>query len=359
MITLLKQLSAHRKFIIRIIASAAIISLVVSLLLPVYYESTTIFYAANESLAAPQAVGGTDRDYYIYGDDDDRDRLLSVANGGEVKDFLIDKFDLYTVYDIDSSKRRGPYEVRIQLDDLYKVQKNEFGGIDISVEDVDRYRAADMANAARDKVSSIVQAMIKGSQKKMISNITENVAKKDTIINTKDEELQKLREQYSIYDTETQGSLFAELLTSTNANINQVNGKLAMKGSVPRDSIRKWQALLRGLETKKSELVKDLDQYNKGLSQVMKIEQELARYTSQYNVDKERLNQLLATYEAPFTALHVVETAGVPVVKSRPKKAIIILAATFITALLAVLFVLIREAFKQVPWDEVLQSERA
>ena len=91
----------------------------------------------------------------------------------------------------------------------------------------------------------------------------------------------------------------------------------------------------------------------------MNVEQVLARYSSQYNVDRERYNQLLASYTAPFTALHVVELAGVPVVKSRPKKAIIIIAATMVAAILSMLFVLIREALKQVPWQEILADPQA
>lgn len=357
MITLLKHLGAHRKFILRVTMAVAVLSLIISFLLPVYYQSTTIFYAASERLSAPQSVGNTDRDYYIYGTDDDRDRLLSVATSSEVKGYLIDAFDLYQVYDIDSSSRRGPYEVRLQLEDLYTVQKDDLGGIEISVEDTDRYRAANMANAARDKISTVVQNMIKQSQKNMMDNLSANLMTKEGLIEETDQELRKLREQYQIYDTKAQGGLFAELLTETNAGMSQIQGKLALKGSVPRDSIRKWSAVLKGLETKKTELLKDLQLYNSGVASVMNVEQVLARYSSQYNLDRERYNQLLASYTAPFTALHIVEIAGVPVVKSRPKKAIVIIAATLIAAILSTLFVLIRQSLRQVPWREIFAGD--
>lgn len=359
MITLLKHLGAHRKFIIRLTMAVAVLSLIISLLLPVYYEATTIFYAASERLSAPQSVGGTDRDYYIYGTDDDRDRLLSVATSSEVKSYLIDRFGLYEVYDVDSTSRRGAYAVRLALDELYKVQKDDLGGIEISVEDTDRHRAAEMANAARDKISDILQKIIKESQKKMLDNLTASLTTKEGLINQTDQALRKLREQYQIYDTKTQGGLYAELLTGTNANISQVEGKLALEGSVPRDSIRKWSAMLKGLQSKKADLTEDLQLYNSGVASVMNIEQVLARYSSQYNVDRERYNQLQASYAAPFTALHVVEVAGVPVVKSRPKKALVIIAATLIAAILSVLFVLIKEALKQVPWKEILAEGEA
>lgn len=355
LLTLLQQLSKWRKTIYYTTAAAAILSLIISLLLPVYYKASTTFYAASETLSSPSPVGGTDKSYYIYGTKDDRDRLLSISQSGTVFDHLINSFGLYDIYGIDSTSLKGPFLVRKKLSDLYSAQKTEFGGIEIIIEDEDRFRASDMANSAREKISAIVQSMIKESQQKMIDNLRHNISTKEQLITVTDDTLRRLRARYEIYDTKTQGALFAELMTNTAANINELEGKISsIKTNVaPRDSLRKWRAQLSGLTSKKEQITGDLGNYSDGLATVMKVEQELARYTTQITVDKERLNQLQATYDAPFTSLHIIERAHPPVIKSRPKKAIVILASTLAVFMLTVLAVLIAEAYKQVPWDQI------
>lgn len=348
-----------KKVILYTTATAFVLSFFISFLVPVYYQAQTVFFAANESLAAPTPVGGSDKDYFIYGTDNDRDRLLSVSQSSEVVNFLIDSFKLYQHYDIDPESKKGPHKIREKLEKLYKVKKNQFGGIEMTVEDTEPVLAAQMANGARDKVSSTVQYMIKDSQKKMLDNFSNKIKEKEVLIEITDDSLQVLRGRYEIYDTKTQGALFAELLTNTNSGITDLRGKIKMaKNNYSlRDSINKWQANLAGLEAKKETLMSDLTQYNSGIAEVKQVELELARYTDQISFDKERYNQLKATYDAPFTALHVIEQAYPPVVKSRPKKAIIILASTFLTFVLLLLGIIILETYRKIPWEQVMKGE--
>jgi LPS O-antigen subunit length determinant protein (WzzB/FepE family) len=63
----------------------------------------------------------------------------------------------------------------------------------------------------------------------------------------------------------------------------------------------------------------------------------------QISLDKERLKQLTATYTVPFTALHLVEAADVPVQKIRPKRSIIVLICTLCGMMLCFLAVFVLE----------------
>lgn len=358
LITLIRQIYGRRKTIISATAAAAVISLVVSFMVPVYYMSSTTFYAASETLAAPNPVGASDKTSFVYGTDTDRDRLLSMASSGAIADYLIELFGLYEVYEIDSTDVKGPHKVREKLKDLYVAQKTEYGGIEITVEDQDPNRAAEMANAAREWLSDNVQIIIKNSQNKTINNLENSIRSKENLIRVTDDTLQRLRRDYEIYDTKSQGGLFSELITNTEANMQELAGKLDAGNTVPRDSIRKWKAQLKGLQSKKKSLDENLQTYSSGLATVLKVERELSRYTDQITIDKERLNQLRAAYEAPFAALHIIQKADPPVVKSRPKKAVIILVATILVSLLTVLAVLIVEAYRKIDWKAALADDQ-
>jgi len=107
LIHVLKILARWKKHILIATAAVALISVIGSLLKPNYYKSTATMYAASPTLANPDPIGGGEKLYYIYGTGEDLDRLFSIANSGEVKTFLINKFDLAGHYDIDTSSAKG------------------------------------------------------------------------------------------------------------------------------------------------------------------------------------------------------------------------------------------------------------
>ena len=62
----------------------------ISLLLSNYYESTTTFYANSIDQAKPGQIFGTStRDIEFYGDDRDNDRLLTIAESNDLKNYMI------------------------------------------------------------------------------------------------------------------------------------------------------------------------------------------------------------------------------------------------------------------------------
>ena len=131
LLSIIHSLMKWKKTIIYTTATAFVLSFFISFLVPVYYQAQTVFFAANESLASPTPVGGSDKDYFIYGTDNDRDRLLSVSQSTEVVNFLIDSFKLFEHYEIDPKSKKGPHRIREKLEKLYKVKKNQFGGIEM------------------------------------------------------------------------------------------------------------------------------------------------------------------------------------------------------------------------------------
>ena len=90
-----------RRHIIYFTAGVFVLSALLSLLLKNYYQGKTVFYAASQDLFKPEKVfGGGTQEMYYYGSGEDIDRILTVGNSHGIIDFLIDSFDLWTVYEI-------------------------------------------------------------------------------------------------------------------------------------------------------------------------------------------------------------------------------------------------------------------
>ena len=338
-----------RKELIWVSLAVFILSVGVSLLLPNYYQAETTFYAASPDLAKPIPIGGDEKDVRIYGDDNDLDRLFSIASSHEVLFYLVDSFNLYEHYGIDTTDKKAKFKVKEKLLDNYKTIKTKYGALMLEVEDKDPNMAAKICNAARDKIESIAQYVVKSSQKKLIDNYDSNIAKKQIQSDSLAQRLKRVKQESGIFETWGQTSLYNTILTGAESDLEEARGKIRFYKNYPskKDSLIKYMAEEMGAESKKRKATTELEKYAPVLSELKQIEQELNRLVEQISFDKERLKQLNATYSAPFSAIHVIEQADIPVQKSRPKRAIIVILASICGIMLSILAIFVIENIKE------------
>jgi LPS O-antigen subunit length determinant protein (WzzB/FepE family) len=93
-----------------------------------------------------------------------------------------------------------------------------------------------------------------------------------------------------------------------------------------------------------------LESFNSGLPMITYLEQEQKEFSEQLSLDKERYKQLKAARKNDFTALHIVEFAETPVIKSRPKRSILVISATAIIFILSLLIIMVLEKYKSINW---------
>ena len=99
------------------LATAVGTALISFLFLDNYYKSTTTFYPLSSDVFKPeQMFGSSQKDMEYYGREEDVDRLLTIAQSGELYDFLIKKFNLYQHYKIDTTSEQAAFKVREALE---------------------------------------------------------------------------------------------------------------------------------------------------------------------------------------------------------------------------------------------------
>lgn len=333
-----------------LIVSAAIItvSIVGSLLLPNYYKAETTFYAASPDLAKPIPIGGDEKDVRIYGDDKDLDRLFTIASSHEVLFYLIDSFKLYEHYDIDRDHPKAKFKVKEEFLENYKTIKTKYGALQLIVEDTDPKMAAEIANTARTKIENIAQLVVKSSQKNLIDNYENNLKIKKIQSDTLANRLRRGKASVGLFDTWGQTGMYNKMLSDAESDLEDAKGKISVYKNYPsfRDSVIKYMAVVQGAEGKKVKSLTEMEKYAPILSDLKQMESELSRLYDQISLDKERLKQLSASYNAKFTALHIIETAEIPVQKSRPKRSIIVVLSSLIGIMFSFLAVLIIDNIK-------------
>ncbi|MCB0531205.1 MAG: hypothetical protein H6574_10690 [Lewinellaceae bacterium] len=338
-----------------------------SLLLDNYYQATTIFYPASPRLANPELMfGNTGQIADYYGSDRDLDRLSEIAASKELEDYMVQHFNLYAHYGIDSSSKQGPFKVRQVFRALYNAQKNKNDAIELNMEDTDPKQAAVMANAARQKINNIAQRLIKESQGTLLKAFEDNIKRKKAELELLSDSVRRAQAYYGIYASTAQGELLSEQLTKAESEIVRNRAKLEVlepDSRIPRDTIAYIRANLKAYERQRQQLMNavsgkgednmTIKRFNEGSPQVAVLQDLHFQSRKQLSFDLERYNQILASYNTDIPAVLVVETADVPLIKSRPKRSIIVLASVVGAFLFTVLAALIADSYKDVRWKDI------
>ncbi|MCS6991352.1 MAG: hypothetical protein NZL95_05770 [Chitinophagales bacterium] len=190
-----------RKPIALVVGLAALGSVILTdpRIMPPKYRSSTLFYPLNPNLASSGALFGGTGDY-LFGGTADIDRVMSVANSVPLKMYIVEKFNLYEHYRIDTTKTNYPtYTVIKKLDAHYQVEKTPKGAIQISVEDRDRYRAAEMANAIVERIDQINRELINENKKKILEIYRRKMEDKEIVVQQLTDSIFALKSAYGLY----------------------------------------------------------------------------------------------------------------------------------------------------------------
>lgn len=357
-----QSLWTWRRPIIIVSLVAAVGTAIISLFLPNYFKATTVFLAASPDQATPEMISGmTNQRSQYYGSGNDIDRLLTIAESSELVDFLVDSFNLYEHYDIDTSLEKAPFRVREEFFGLYEVEKTKRDAITLSVEDKDRELAAQMANVARAKVDEIAQHLIKEGQQKAIETFRRDIQEKQRQITMLSDTLASLRRIYGVYNTNAQAEALTSQMSEAEAKLARNRARLnALKSNsgVPRDSIVFLDAQVQGYEEEVKNLQSRLETFNEGIGQVNTFARQHDEATIQLSESLERLKTWQSVYESNTPAIILVEKASVPVVKSRPKRSIIVIAAGAIAFIFMSLAALLFDNYP-VDWQAITNQNKS
>ncbi len=346
-----------------------IVTAIVSLLFPNYYESKTTFYAASTDIAKPEFLfGESNRDMEFYGTGEDIDRLFTVAQSRQMYRFLIDSFDLRERYKITSDKPRARERLYEKVDDYYKVTKTKFDAIELSFEDKDAEFAALVANAAREKLDQLLIEIIRRKQINQSRTLSRSLESNRNTLRSIVDTINDLRAKYNIIDHQLQSEMLATMITETEASLTRESAKLdALKGtSVKRDTIEFIRANVKGLETALKQLTESdslgqgrVSSFNMGRMKVEELEGRF--YAARINIakDMERLKKINSLIDAELSFIHLIESAQVPLIKSRPKRSLYVITAFLISLFMSVVFVLIQHSFQTFDWKSITDDRTA
>jgi len=343
-----------RKKILGTTFIAAVVVALLSLLLPNFYNASTLFYAASPDMAQPL---NSNEKQYIYGSAEDLDRLFSIAQSNEIYSFLIDSFNLYEHYEIDTSDSKARHKILQKLNKLYKTTKTKYDAINLAVEDKDPMLAMNMANASRNKINLIAQNLLKRSQEGVISSLNNSIETKEGQYKKLTDSLFKVRKQFNIFNTASQGEAFGTSMVTIEGKVQNLNAQVLHLKEIngPIDSIKVLQAKLSGARKQLQSINKGIRDYNGGYPIVTNLERERKEFGNQLMYDRERLSKMMAVYNSEISAIHLIQRAELPVYKSRPKRSFLVIGAALLVFFLMSMAALVVDQLNKNNWRELIK----
>ncbi len=367
-IVLLKR----KKLISGITLGIAIITVIVSLIMPpIYIAETRLLPPQASSSMALQALyqfagGASGIGAEMLGIKTPADLYGGLLQSNTVLDRIIDRFKLMELYNkeyrIDARKAL--------LDNIEIKVDNKSNIITVSVEDKDPVRAADMANAFVEELKNLTKglALTEASQRRLF--FEEQLKETRLALIKAEEELKKFQEKTGAIKVEEQAKAVIEGIATLRAQIaaKEVEIKVMKTYSTPfNPDLQKAEEALRAM---KIELQKLEAKEGKNPDPLMptgrmpEVGIEYLRRLRELKFNETLYELLLKGYEAAkldeardAVVIQVVDKAIPPDKRAKPKRTLMVLVATFSGFFLSIFIAFFME-YKEKASQDPEQKER-
>lgn len=354
-----------RKMIILLAIVVAIGTAIITLTLPNYYKATATFMPINEDREM-FSMGASDNS--LYGDKDAVDRILIMGESPLVVNKMVNTFNLAERYNIDASTPKGKDKLSKRFLKLLTVKKNQYSGIELSIEDTDPEQAAIMVDSMLYYIQDFYKQATLNSKRELVQ-VYESALKDNKLeLAQMMDSLVLLRSKYKIYDVKTQGEELGKLAVETEALLAESRYKLNVYNSSggQTDSAIIMRANIEGLNQKLSLLRAQatdsnsgisLARFNEGRDKILDFEMRIEAASENVASMQKKYAQFKAQVITDKNAIIILDPVQIPFVKSYPSRSIIVLGATFLAIVLGALAAILLDMYKSINWAEILTDK--
>lgn len=347
LIVLLKR----KRLILGITLGAAIITAIISLIMPpVYRAETKVFPPQQRSsslaLGMLNQLGGIPDISGALGLKTPGDLYVGILTSRTVADRIIDRFDLLKLYD---AEYREDARKQLLEDVLNATIDKESGIITISVEDKDPKRAANMANAFVEELMNLTKglAVTETAQRRLF--FEEQLKDTKSSLLKAEEAMKGFQEKTGVLQVEEQAKAVIEGIANIRAQVaaKEVELKVMRTYSTPNNpDLQKAEEALKGLKLELNKLEAKGGTNPDPLMPTGRMPAVGTEYIRKLRDLKfnETLYELLAKqYELAkldeardVVIIQVVDKAIPPDKRAKPKRTLMVIIATFTGFFLAV-----------------------
>jgi uncharacterized protein involved in exopolysaccharide biosynthesis len=352
---LLGVLWRRKAFLIVVTGLVAVASVVISLMLPNWYKSTSRVLLPEggpggigsamlgDISSALSLFGGGGGDYVRY---------LAILNSRTVMEATVDTFNLEQVYELEDEEFPRQAALDMLSDKVDFLVDDEFENLNVEAVDTDAQRAANMANFLVRMLSRVDNRLASRTAGQFRKYVEERFDESRRTRMALLDSLQTFQEQYGVIDLESQLEAYFTQLAQVRISVIEAEIQYeTLKSQFGEDNttVRRTEDVVRAAR----------NLYNQALAggeQVLPVSQEEApsmvhRYAelTMERTIQEKILEVVAPIleQARFDEqrdiedVQVVDPAVPAVKKFKPKRSFIVIGATLSAFILAAIYVLI------------------
>lgn len=365
LLDILASIYRWRKQLGYLVGGVGIGAVIITLCLSNYYTAYTTFIPANEEKQLFNTENAENNS--LYGDEDAIDRALIFANSPVLINYMIQTFDLANRYAINASTPKGQDKVANRFLDLYKVKKNQYSGIEVSIADTDPQMAARMIDSLVWKLGDLYRNATFGNKQLIIQTYEQAIKNKQLTIQSISDSLSRLRKEFKIYDVKQQSEMLSKIALEAESQLIEAQSKLEVfRLSGKKDSITNYEAAVRA-HTEKIRILQNkedsslnssinIERFNRGRDVISYYEILAEGISDEMAEMQTKCDQFKAQANSKAEAIIILEPVQIPKVKSYPGRSLMVIGAVFLAFVLGVIAILMLEASKRVDWTKITQS---
>lgn len=351
---LLWTLASHKRLLIIVPLAAALLATGIALLIPKTYLGVARVVPAQQSssLAATllSQIGGGGALAGIAGSSlgmrNMADLYVGILQGRTVADALIERFKLKELYEEDTL-----LETRDALADNTTISAGRDGIIEIAVLDEDPKRAAELANAYVDALQRLTQEFTITEASARRAFFERRMKEARTELASAEQQMRDSQEKTGVLKLEEQGRAIIEAIAAMRAQITVKEVQIASMGSFAtpgNPDLQRAQAELSQLRAQAAKLEQAEGTKRPDIfipsSKVPEVGLEYVRRLREVKYQEFLFESLAKQFELArieeakdAVVIQVVDKAVPADKKHKPKRALIVLVATFVAFLLTIL----------------------
>lgn len=309
-----------RKPIIIISVAAAIVSAVVSLLMKERYRSTVVLYAEQQHSFGAQLLEDVPKqDILTFGEEEDAERLLQIINSDKVRNRIIDKYQLWDVYDIKKDQRGANTLIAREYQDNVSAKLTKFGSVEVSVLDEMPERAKDMANDIAVFADSVANQMTSDRAMTAFKFAEGSLLNLQNEVRVMEDSMKVLQEM-GVY-----------------SYIDQIAALTEMYGT----------AIASGHPDRAQKIKDQMDFLSKYGTTYVKLETNLKESYEKLNVLRKRYDLMKIDVESKIPVMRIVDQASAADKKSFPIRWLIVVMSTASAFVFAFILLLVLDNIKK------------
>jgi uncharacterized protein involved in exopolysaccharide biosynthesis len=312
-----------RKFLIAVTLLAMLSSVVVSLLIKDKYKSTVVLFPTTTSSISKALLSANNtgrEDILRFGEEEEAEQLLQILNSDEIRQRIVEKYDLVNHYDIDTNDKFINTKIQKEYEANVSFERTKFMSIEINVLDYNADTAALIANDIASLLDTVKNRMRQEIAVPAFIIVSKRYNDQKEYVGGLEDSLMSLR-KLGVIDYESQAERITEQLSI---------------------------AILQGKNKAIKALEEKLEVLSKYGGYFVSIREQLGYEKRQLTFIHSKYEEIKVDAETNLQHKFIVNHAFPAEKKSYPIRWLIVAVATFSSFLLALILLLFVESFKSI-----------